>query len=211
MCRSSSLARKVVNGGCASTTAPSTKSPSKISFRYHAQKIFLINSKGAKKISKLDLKWGYDQIKMRASDIPKTVFRSQLGLYEWLCMPFGLQNAPATFQRFVQNLFQNVLGDCVCVYMDDILIFSKTEAEHAAHVRHVLDILKQHKLLAKMSKCEFFVKEVEYLGHVVSEHGVSVDPAKVKAISEWPELRTKTEVQSFLGLANYYCRFIENF
>jgi predicted aspartyl protease len=167
--------------------------------------------KGAKYFSKLDLKWGYHQIKMRAEDINKTAFRSQKGSYEWLCMPFGLQNAPATFQRFVQGLFQHVLGIYVCVYMDDILVFSKTQEEHVEHVRCVLDILKENKLLAKMSKCEFFAKEVEYLGHVVSEHGVSVDPAKVKAIRDWPELRTKTEVRSFLGLANYYRRFIQNF
>jgi hypothetical protein len=167
--------------------------------------------KGAKFFTKIDLKSGYHQIKVRSQDVPKTAFRTPLGAFEWLVMPFGLTNAPATFQRFVNHILQEYLGEFVCVYMDDILIYSNTEEEHIIHVRKVLDILRANKLLAKMSKCDFFAPQVEYLGHIVSAHGVSVDPAKIKAILEWPILRTKTEVRSFLGLANYYRRFIENF
>ena len=167
--------------------------------------------KGAKHFTKIDLKSGYHQIKVRPEDVHKTAFRSPLGAFEWLVMPFGLTNAPATFQRFVNHILQEYLCDFVCVYMDDILIYSKTEEEHIQHVKKVLDVLREHKLLAKMSKCEFFASQVEYLGHVVSAHGISVDPAKVKAITDWPVLRSKTEVRSFLGLANYYRRFIENF
>ena len=167
--------------------------------------------KGAKYFTKIDLKSGYHQIKVRADDVPKTTFRTPLGAFEWLVMPFGLTNAPATFQRFVNHILQEHLCDFVCVYMDDILIYSKTEADHVEHIKKVLDILRENKLLAKLSKCEFFAPQVEYLGHIVSAHGVAVDPSKVKAILDWPQLTTKTEVRSFLGLANYYRRFIANF
>ena len=149
--------------------------------------------KGAKYFTKLDLRWGYHQIKMRTQDIPKTAFRTPLGAFEWLVMPFGLTNAPATFQRFVTNILQEYIGDFVCVYMDDILIYSATEHEHVEHVQKVLDVLKHNQLLAKLSKCAFFAPQVEYLGHIVSA------------------LATKTEVRSFLGLANYYRRFIAHF
>ena len=126
-------------------------------------------------------------------------------------MPFSLTNAPATFQRFVQNVLQDFLGEFAVVYIDDILIYSKSAEEHVEHVRRVLEQLKSHNLLAKPSKCEFFVQSVEYLGHIVTSEGVHVDPAKVRVINEWPTLRTKSEVRSFLGLANYYRRFIKNF
>jgi hypothetical protein len=122
-----------------------------------------------------------------------------------------LTNVPATFQGFVTNILQEYHGTFVCVYMDGILIYSATEDEHVEHVRKVLDVFKQHQLLAKLSKCVFFALEVEYLGHVVSANGVAVDPAKVKAILKWPELQTKTEVRSLLGLANYYSCFIAQF
>ncbi len=167
--------------------------------------------KGARYFTKIDLKSGYHQIKVRKEDILKMAFRTPLGSFEWLVMPFGLTNAPATFQRFVNHILQDHLGYFVCVYMDDILIYSKTEDEHIWHVQTVLNILRENKLLAKMSKCAFFAPQVEYLGHIVSTHGVAVDPAKVKAITEWPTLQTKTEVSSFLGLANYYRHFIQNF
>jgi hypothetical protein len=166
---------------------------------------------GAKYFTKIDLKSGYHQIKVRKQDIPKTAFCTPLGSFEWLVMPFGLTNAPATFQGFVNHILQDHLGEFVCVYMDDILIYSKTEDKHICHVQIVLNILREHKLLAKLSKCAFFAPQAEYLGHIVSAHGVTVTAAKVKAITEWPTLQTKTEVRSFLGLANYYWRFIQNF
>jgi hypothetical protein len=126
-------------------------------------------------------------------------------------MTFGFANAPATFQRFVQKILHPCLGKFACVYINDILVYSETAEEHVKHVRKVLQILKDNKLLAKMSKCECFTKEVEYLGHFLSADGIRVDPSKISVIAEWPALRTKTKVQSFLGLANYYHKFINNF
>lgn len=166
---------------------------------------------GAKYFTKIDLRWGYHQIKIRKEDIQKSAFRCPLGSYEWLVMPFGLTNAPATFQRFVQRILHDFIGKFACVYMDDMLIYSKTAEDHVSHVRQVLDTLKHHELLAKPSKCEFFTQQVEYLGHIVGGQGVQVDPSKVEAIANWPDLHTKTEVRSFLGLANYYRRFIHDF
>jgi hypothetical protein len=119
--------------------------------------------KGAKFYTKIDLRWGYHQIKIRAEDVHKTAFRTPIGLFEWLCMPFGLTNAPATFQRFVQDVLKDFLGDFACVYIDDILIYSDTAEEHVDHVRRVLEVLKEHKLLAKPTKCEWFVSSVEYV------------------------------------------------
>jgi hypothetical protein len=126
-------------------------------------------------------------------------------------MPFGLTNAPATFQRFVQHVLRDFLGEFACVYIDDILVYSKTAEDHVHHVRQVLEQLKQHQLLAKPSKCEFFAQEVEYLGHIVTSEGIKVDESKIRVIQDWPVLQTKTEVRSFLGLANYYRRFIPDF
>ena len=120
---------------------------------------------GAQFFTKIDLRWGYHQIKMRPADVHKTAFRSPMGSFEWLCMPFGLTNAPATFQLFVQDILKNFLGDFACVYIDDILVYSQTAEEHVEHVRQVLDVLRSHKLLAKPTKCEWFAPSVEYLGH----------------------------------------------
>jgi len=166
---------------------------------------------GSKYFTKIDLRWGYHQIKVRPSDVHKTAFRTPFGSFEWLCMPFGLTNAPSTFQRFVQNVLREFLGVYVCVYIDDILIYSRSADEHVQHVRSVLNVLQQHKLLAKSTKCEWFVPTVEYLGHLISGDGVAVDPAKVRTLTDWPTPQTKTDVRSFLGLANYYRRFIDNF
>jgi hypothetical protein len=167
--------------------------------------------KGAKFYTKIDLRWGYHQIKIRAEDVHKTAFRTPIGLFEWLCMPFGLTNAPATFQRFVQDVLKDFLGDFACVYIDDILIYSDTAEEHVDHVRRVLEVLKEHKLLAKPTKCEWFTPSVEYLGHNISGEGISVDAEKVRVLAEWPTPLTKTDIRSFLGLANYYRRFIDKF
>ena len=166
---------------------------------------------GAKFFTKIDLRWGYHQIKIRPSDVHKTAFRTPVGSFEWLCMPFGLTNAPATFQRFVQEILKDFLGDFACVYIDDILIYSHTAEEHVEHVRKVLDVLKAHKLLAKPTKCEWFATSVEYLGHRISGNGIEVDQEKVRVLAEWPVPQTKADVRSFLGLANYYRRFIHNF
>jgi hypothetical protein len=126
-------------------------------------------------------------------------------------MPFGLTNAPATFQAMVQEILRPLLDICVIVYIDDILIYSQTEQDHIKNVRQVLELLRKNKLYGKMSKCEFFKESVEYLGHIISSKGITTDPKKVLSIKEWPQPRNLKELQSFLGLCNYYRRFIADY
>jgi hypothetical protein len=126
-------------------------------------------------------------------------------------MPFGLTNAPATFQALVQDILRPLLDICVIVYIDDILIYSQNEKEHTQHICQVLEILRKHKMYGNMAKCEFFKESVEYLGHVISSKGISTDPKKVEAVKQWPIPTNIKEMQSFLGLCNYYRRFIEGY
>ncbi|WVZ81904.1 hypothetical protein U9M48_029230 [Paspalum notatum var. saurae] len=158
---------------------------------------------GAKVFSKIDLRSGYYQIKIVEEDIPKTAFSTGYGLYEYLVMSFGLTNAPAFFM-YMMNSF-------VVVFIDDILIYSKSEKEHEEHLKIVLTRLREHKLYAKFSKCAFWPKEVSFLGHILSEKGVAVDPSKVKDVLNWKQPETVIEIRSFLGLAGYYRRFIKDF
>ena len=123
-------------------------------------------------------------------------------------MPFGLTNSPATFQALVQDVLRPLLDRCVIVYIDDILIYSHNEQEHAEHLQQVLQLLRQHQLFGKISKCEFFKKSVEYLGHIISSNGISTDPKKVEAVKNWPQPKNLKDLQSFLGLCNYYRWFI---
>ena len=134
---------------------------------------------GAKVFSKIDLHSGYHQIKIRAEDIPKTAFSTRYGLYEYLVMSFGLTNAPAHFMYLMNSVFMPELDKFVVVFIDDILIFSKNEEEHAEHLCIVLQRLREHKLYVKFSKCEFWLKKVQFLGHVILEDGISVDPSKI--------------------------------
>ncbi|KAJ9511482.1 hypothetical protein QJQ45_029856 [Haematococcus lacustris] len=166
---------------------------------------------GAKVFSKLDLRQGYHQIRVAPEDIHKTAFRTRYGHFEFTVLPFGLCNAPATFQRLMNDVLHDLLDDCVLVYLDDILIFSRTPQEHIAHLRRVLDLLRKHKLYAKLSKCEFGMDQTAFLGHIVSASGIACDPAKVAAVQSWPIPTTVHEVRSFLGLANYYRRFVKDF
>jgi hypothetical protein len=161
--------------------------------------------------SKIDLYSGYHQIKIRAKDIPKTAFTMRYGLYEYLVMSFGLMNAPAHFMYLMNSVFMPELDQFVMVFIDDILVYSKSMEEHEEHLRIVLQRLREHQLYAKFSKCEFWIKEVPFLGHVVSPEGIAVDPSKVKEVLKWKPPMTVSEVQSFLGLAGYYRRFISNF
>ncbi|XP_061998945.1 uncharacterized protein LOC133716243 [Rosa rugosa] len=148
---------------------------------------------------------------IQASDIPKTAFRTRYGHYEFLVMPFGLTNAPAAFMDLMNRTFSIYLDQFVVVFVDDILIYSRSSDEHEKHLRIVLQTLRENKLFAKFEKCDFWQKEVKFLGHVVSKDGVSVDPSKVEAVMSWSRPTTVTEIRSFLGLAGYYRRFIEGF
>ncbi|XP_052723874.1 uncharacterized protein LOC128193804 [Vigna angularis] len=166
---------------------------------------------GAAVFSKIDLRSGYHQIRVKEDDIQKTAFRSRYGHYEYVVMPFGVTNAPAVFMEYMNRIFRPYLDKFVVVFIDDILIYSKTEDEHEEHLRLVLGVLREKELYAKLSKYEFWMKEIQFLGHVVSAGGISVDPAKVRAVLEWESPRSATEVRSFVGLAGYYRRFIEGF
>jgi hypothetical protein len=163
---------------------------------------------GAKFFSKIDLKSGYHQIRMREGDEWKTTFKMNEGLYEWLVMPFGLTNAPSTFMRLMNEVLKDFIGKFVIVYLDDILIFSKTEEEHLRHLTLVMRRLQQEKLLINLKKSSFMKKELIYLGFVISSNELKMDPEKVKAIKDWPSPKNIFEVRSFHGLASFYRKFI---
>ena len=166
---------------------------------------------GASYFSKIDLRSGYHQLRVLEGDIPKTAFRTRYGHYEFVVMPFGLTNAPAVFMDLMNRVCRPFLDKFVIVFIDDILIYSRSQEEHSKHLRQVLETLRAEKLYAKFSKCEFWIREVDFLGHVVSKEGIYVDPSKIKAIDSWTTPRTPTEIRQFLGLAGYYRRFIPNF
>jgi hypothetical protein len=167
--------------------------------------------RGARVFSKIDLRSGYHQMKIRPSDIPKMAFSTRYGLYEFIVMSFGLTNAPAYFMNLMNKVFMEYLDKFAVVFIDDIIIYSKSDSDHEEHLRLVLQKLRDNQLYAKYNKCEFWIDEVSFLGHVISNGGISVDPAKVKEITAWSIPTTVTEIRSFLGLAGYYRRFIEGF
>jgi hypothetical protein len=166
---------------------------------------------GARVFSKIDLRSGYHQIRIRPKDIPKTAFTTLYRLFEYLVMSFGLTNAPAHFTYLMNSVFMPELDKFVVVFIDDILIYSKNEEEHAKHFWIVLTRLREHQLYAKFSKCAFWLEEIQFLGHVLSANGIAVDPSKVKDILEWKLPTTVHQVRSFRGLAGYYRRFIPDF
>jgi hypothetical protein len=159
--------------------------------------------KGASVFSKIDLRSGYHQMKIRESDIPKTAFHTQYGLYEYTVMSFGLTNAPAYFMYLMNKVFMEYLDKFLVVFIDDILIFSKMEEEHEKHLRMVLEKLRSNQLYAKFSKCEFWLTKVAFLGHVIAAGGISVDPSKVKDVFNWMPPMNASEIQSFLELVGY--------
>jgi hypothetical protein len=166
---------------------------------------------GAKVFSKIDLRSGYHQIKIRASDIPKTALSTRYGLYEYLVMSFGLTNAPAYFMYLMNSVFMRELDKFVVVFIDDILVYSRNKDEHTMHLHIVLQQLHDHRLYAKFSKCDFWLREIKFLGHTISQDGIAVDPEKVQEVMDWKPPTTVRQIQSFLGLAGYYRRFILDF
>ena len=166
---------------------------------------------GSQIFTKIDLKSGYYQIRIKEEDIPKTGFNTRYGHYEFTVIPFGLTNAPATFNRLMSDIFREHLDEYVLVFFDDILVYSKNPEEHEQHVRRVLELLRQHQLFAKKSKCTFCTDKVEYLGFVISKDGVSTDPAKIEAVKNWPTPKNIREARGFLGLAGWYRVFVKSY
>ena len=167
--------------------------------------------KGVSFFSKIDLRYGYHQLRIKDMDVHKTVFRKQYGHYEFLIMPFGLTNALAAFIDLMNRVFRPYVDQFVMVFVDDILVYSKDRENHDTHLWVVLETLRKERLYEKLSKCEFLLREVSFLPHIVLEEGIQVDPKKVKVIIEWKPPRNVTEVRSFLGLAGYYRRFVKEF
>ena len=166
---------------------------------------------GARYFMKIDLYSGYHQIRVRESDIQKTAFVTKYGAFEYLVMPFGLCNALATFQRVMNTILRDGLDRFVLVFLDDILIYSRTKEEHEKHIRAVLDPLRSEKFFGRIKKCDFYQAEVEYLGFDVGAYGVKPSLSKVKAVAEWPTPTSVKDIRSFLGLASYNRKFIRHF
>ena len=187
----------------------------KITVKYHFP-ISRLNDmldrlEGAVVFTKLDLRSGYRQIRIRQGDEWKTDFKTKDGLYEWLVMPFVLSNAPSTFMRLMNYILHSFIGKFVVVCFDDILIYSKDEEEHLSHLREVLLALQANKLYINLKKCSFMTSHLLFLGFIMGKDGIRVDETKVKPIRECPAPKTVREVQSFHGLATFYKRFIREF
>ncbi|KAI3821126.1 hypothetical protein L1987_08683 [Smallanthus sonchifolius] len=158
---------------------------------------------GSSWFSKTDLRSSYHQVKVREEDVPKTAFRTRYRHYEFVVMPFGVTNAPAVFMNLMNKVCRPMLDKFIIVFIDGILIYLKSEEEHAQHLHEVLSTLRKEKLYAKFSKCAFWLREVQFMGHVINAEGISIDPAKVEAVLKWSPPKNPSEVRSFLGLAGY--------
>jgi hypothetical protein len=165
---------------------------------------------GACVFSKIDLRSGYHQLKILECDIPKTTFVSRYGPYEYTVISFGLTNAPAYFMYLMNKVFMEYLDKFVVVFIDDILVYSRREEEHEEHLRLALQKLRENRLYAKLSKCEFWMNQVAFLGHVISKGGISVDPSKVQDVLSWDAPMSVGDIRSFLGLARYYRRIFKD-
>jgi len=167
--------------------------------------------RGEEVFSKIDLRFGYHQVRIKNKNIYKTTFRTRYGHYEFVVIPFGLTNAPASFMCLMNNILSKYVDQFVIVFIDDILIYSKYKEEHEEHLNIILQILREHKLYAKLSKCEFYKDKIQYLGHVISREGIVVDPDKIKAIMNWHVPKDVSDIRSFMGITGYYRKFIEGF
>nr|GFA13649.1 RNA-directed DNA polymerase homolog [Tanacetum cinerariifolium] len=163
---------------------------------------------GEKWFSKIDICSGYHQLNVREEDIPKTSFRTRYGHYEFMVMPFGLTNALAIFMDLMNHVCRPMLDKSIIVFIDDIIVYSKSKKEHEAYLREVFETLRKERLHAKFSKCEFWLQEIQFLGHVINFIGIKVDPTKIEAVMNWQTPKNVGEIRSFLGLAGYYLRFI---
>jgi hypothetical protein len=166
--------------------------------------------RGATVFSKIYLRSCYHQLKIRTEDIPKTAFATRYGVYEFLVMSFGLTNAPTYFMNLMNKVFMEYLDQFVVVFIDDILVYSQNEEAHEDHLRLVLQKLRDNQLYAKFSKCDFWLKEVAFLGHIITNGGIKVDLGKISEILNWKQ-PTDVKIRSFLGLTGYYRRFIKGF
>ena len=166
---------------------------------------------GAKYFSKIDLRSRYYQLKVRESNVSNTAFQTRYWHYEFLVMPFGLMNAPAVFMALMNKIFAPHLDQFTIVFIHDILAYSKSKEEHEQHLRTSLQLLRDNQLYAKLEKCDFWLTQVSFLGHIISKEGLAVDSAKIESVIKWERPKNVTEIRSFLGLAGYYRRFVQGF
>ncbi|CUA71100.1 Transposon Tf2-7 polyprotein [Rhizoctonia solani] len=191
--------------------SPLNEATKKNSYPLPRQDDLLAKIQGARIFTKLDLRWGYNNVRVKEGDEWKTAFCTKYGLFETKVMPFRLTNAPTAFQHFMNDILQDLLDVTVIVYLDDILIFSNNPEEHTAHVKEVLRQLQENQLFCKASKCFFNTTTMEYLGIMISPKGISIEKGKVEAVRNWPTPNNRKQVQSFLGFANFLWRFVPDF
>ncbi|GJR84473.1 putative reverse transcriptase domain-containing protein [Tanacetum coccineum] len=199
----------LIPGASPATRTPYRLAPSEM--QELSNQLQELTDRGSSVYSKIKLRSGYHQLTVRDEDIPKSSFRTRYGHYDFQVMPFGLTNAPAVFMDLMNRVCKPYLDKFVIVFIDDILIYSHNEEEHANHLRIILELLRKEKLYAKFSKCDFWICIVQFLGHLINSQGLHVDPAKIEAVKNWTSPTTPIEVRQFLGLAGYYQRFIKGF